>query len=73
MIKAFCTSLKCDPTQKSAKGTIKESVKNGQSFCPDCGNAVFWAKVGRKYRPGMSFNGKMYKERKRDFDLNLSH
>jgi len=68
MTVAYCSSMRCDPEQKSAKGKVK-NVEIGVKTCPDCGLMLVWH--GTRYRPGLTLKGKWFHERKEKFDLRV--
>ena len=48
---AYCSSPTCDPKQKTSKGVIKESARDGQKIC-ECGWALFWFPAHLTYGTG---------------------
>ena len=49
-LRAYCSSVRCHKGDlySGCNGTVKEGLSTHLSFCPDCGQALYW----QKYTPG---------------------
>lgn len=43
ILKAWCTSFSCSPTGNGT-GNEKKNAKKSDTYCPDCGHALFWGR-----------------------------
>lgn len=67
--KAFCSSFRCDPAQKSSRGIVKPEILPGVRQCPECGHPIVWHDGKSKYRAGLLTQGKHVTARAKDLWL----
>lgn len=46
--KAYCSSIACNKNTRAFMQKEIVGVKKFDTYCPHCGNALFWEKVGTK-------------------------